>query len=41
MGYADFTSSIKTLGSPIIDGKYIFGSEKCVFILVLLCLQLY
>ena len=30
-----------TLGSPIIDGKYIFGSKKCVFILVLLCPQLY
>ena len=30
-----------TLGSPIIDGKYIFGSKKCIFILVLLCLQLY
>ena len=30
-----------TLGSPIIDGKYIFGSKKRVFILVLLCLQLY
>ena len=23
-----------TLGSPIIDGKYSFGSKKCVFILV-------